>query len=377
MNSRILKTFFIIILFLTFNFLSSKKQEESRYNGSVFELREDLSIGVADGPDEYMFFDISDIDQDSKGNIYVLDYMYCQIKVFNNEGKYLKTIGRKGSGPGEFRTAWKIFIDEKDYLYTTDLNLRRLTVFNQEGVYDTSYTFPKTGSTVREFFVDQNSNFILIDSRTVYIEQKRKATTEINYYSKDMKLIRNIFTGEGISANRSMRRPFPCLLSYSYIKNGKFVYGVNDKYTFFIDTLDKNTVEEIIREFKPLKVNKNDKDKYFEFTRLIPDKNRIRDIINNTNFPKYKPPYEWILADDTGFIIMGTYEMDKNQGQKCDLYDFEGRYLKKIHLKNLNVVTDNNNVFNLKFKHSNIYANVRTEEGFAKAVRFKLVKIKD
>ncbi len=40
---------------------------------------------------------------DSRGNVYVLDHKPVGIKVFNAEGSYTQTIGRDGSGPGEFR----------------------------------------------------------------------------------------------------------------------------------------------------------------------------------------------------------------------------------------------------------------------------------
>jgi hypothetical protein len=43
------------------------------------------------------------IDADKDGNVYLADFAENRILVFNNEGKFVKQIGRAGDGPGEFR----------------------------------------------------------------------------------------------------------------------------------------------------------------------------------------------------------------------------------------------------------------------------------
>ena len=47
---------------------------EPIYDEHVFGLNEELSIGVAEGSEDYMFSLFVSVDIDEKGNIYVLDF---------------------------------------------------------------------------------------------------------------------------------------------------------------------------------------------------------------------------------------------------------------------------------------------------------------
>jgi hypothetical protein len=54
-------------------------------------------------PSEKWFFTrIAEIAVDSRGQVFVLDDLECKIHVFNAAGTRIRTLGRKGAGPGEF-----------------------------------------------------------------------------------------------------------------------------------------------------------------------------------------------------------------------------------------------------------------------------------
>ncbi len=58
--------------------------------------------GDTDDEDEF-FGVISDIKIDKSGNVYLLDSQLAEVKIYNADGEYLRSIGREGEGPGEFR----------------------------------------------------------------------------------------------------------------------------------------------------------------------------------------------------------------------------------------------------------------------------------
>ncbi len=79
------------------------------------------TIGGIDEVDEdYLMFDIFDLDVDTKGNTYILDTGNRRIQKFNKHGKHLTTIGRGGQGPGEFEFPSVINIDSKGNIVVVD-----------------------------------------------------------------------------------------------------------------------------------------------------------------------------------------------------------------------------------------------------------------
>lgn len=68
----------------------------------VTDVAVDLRFGSVEGEDlNYVFGDIRGVQAASDGTIYVLDNQAREIRVFSPEGEYLRTIMRRGEGPGE------------------------------------------------------------------------------------------------------------------------------------------------------------------------------------------------------------------------------------------------------------------------------------
>ncbi len=72
-------------------------------DAGAWRLVEELRLGnvMGDGPEG--FGDIQDIAVDPAGHIYVLDVGSKEVRVFDRDGAYLRTMARDGDGPGEIR----------------------------------------------------------------------------------------------------------------------------------------------------------------------------------------------------------------------------------------------------------------------------------
>jgi hypothetical protein len=110
-----------------------KNPKEPMYREDIFSLEEELSIGEAEGQEEYMFSEIRHIAISKDEKIFVLDSKEDHIKVFDKEGKYLMTIGTPGQGPGELDRPSSICISQNELVVLE--GARRFSVFTLEGEF--------------------------------------------------------------------------------------------------------------------------------------------------------------------------------------------------------------------------------------------------
>lgn len=81
------------------------------------------------GPDEFEW--ITDCIQDARGNYFISSYGdFDQIHQLGPDRKFRKFVGKKGSGPGEFRVPRKLAVDGQGLLYVADACNHRIQVFD-------------------------------------------------------------------------------------------------------------------------------------------------------------------------------------------------------------------------------------------------------
>ncbi|MDE2833739.1 MAG: 6-bladed beta-propeller [Bacteroidota bacterium] len=101
---------------------------------SSFTIREQLILGDdEDAPEEYLFYYPLYVRTDSHDNIYINDARRADVRVFDANGQFLTTIGRRGAGPGEMKEIVSMHVDGDDRLIVVDRNSRRLTIFTDMG----------------------------------------------------------------------------------------------------------------------------------------------------------------------------------------------------------------------------------------------------
>ena len=71
--------------------------------------------------------------------VYVADSGNCRISNFTLEGQLLRTIGSRGSGPGQFNWPSAVAISPDGDMYVTDYNNHRVQVFSPDGVFQREF----------------------------------------------------------------------------------------------------------------------------------------------------------------------------------------------------------------------------------------------
>ena len=141
-----------LLCFLMVNFLLLAGKKEVRWQ-RIFKL------AGKDEPD-YMLFLPSDMKFDGKGNVYIADLKGCFLRKYSIKGKFLGEVGREGSGPGEFRAPFKIFV-QGESVFVWDMRLRRLSVFDTDLTYRRSYHLPFN---INDFFVVNGKIYASVSS---------------------------------------------------------------------------------------------------------------------------------------------------------------------------------------------------------------------
>lgn len=104
---------------------------------------EDLVIGPRGDDANYAFYRPLDLGVDDDGRIYVFDSGNARIQVFDASGNYLRSIGREGSGPGEFDGGGRIAVAGDTLVRSGDNRLSAWNVGDGELQSDRQVTFTR------------------------------------------------------------------------------------------------------------------------------------------------------------------------------------------------------------------------------------------
>ncbi|HSN85950.1 MAG TPA: 6-bladed beta-propeller, partial [Thermoanaerobaculia bacterium] len=98
--------------------------------GWQVELAQEIT-GTEGTPSELL--DPQGLAVDDWGRIFVVDDKPRVIKVYGSDGEFVRTIGREGAGPGEFRQAFLALY--QGFLVVHDPQVARTSVFDTAGTF--------------------------------------------------------------------------------------------------------------------------------------------------------------------------------------------------------------------------------------------------
>lgn len=354
--------FSIILLFFGFNIFISCKQQKAEWKGTVEEvdgvivvknpkepmygeeilsLEEELSIGVAEGAEEYMFLDIREVAIDNKECIFVSDFRSVHIRVFDKSGNYITTIGRKGQGPGEFGQITNIQITPENELLVHDRYTRRLSFFSLDGKY--LRTEQIKGIQAGRIEVNSKGNYLV---RTYDFEEGTlNAAVELKKYSPDLEFLDTIAKDKYRNAQVS----FQPWMASKFLSSSLIVCGFRESYEFQILDSEGNVIQKILRDYIPVEISEEEK--------------TMRHLPQSNELPRYFPAFQDFSVDEEGRIYAQTFERQRD-GDKFyyDVFGSDGKYICKVRL----------NAIPQYWKNGKMYTIEEDESGFQYVKRYKV-----
>jgi len=293
-----------------------KNPKEPIFSKDVFSLEEELSIGEVEGREEYMFSRIRSIAVDARERIYVLDYKEAHIKVFDKKGMYIRTIGRRGQGPGELGLPRNLIVTKKNEIMVEDTGNRALTFFTLDGEFVKSLSTAKTVMFSRAT-IDSYNNILGMTTRA----DPENPNFELIKFNSKLNIIGTIASCPLLKP--PMINPFMPVFYWRIDENDNIIYGYPEKYELKIFNPEGEVVRKILKEFDPVVITEEEKEQ----------RKKIYPPAVKLIFSRYYPAYRIFTVDDQGRIFVQTYEKDKSgEEYYYDIFDNEGRYIAKITL---------------------------------------------
>lgn len=326
-----------------------KNPKQPFYGEDAFVLEEELSIGEAEGREEYMFQSISTLDVSDNGDIYVMDYKAQHVKVFDKTGQYLRTIGRPGQGPGELFLARTLIFTTRDELAVQ--NISNISYFSKEGEFLRNMSLAK--GRISTIDIDDEGNifgFSIVGDKGVY---------ELKKYDPELNELFSLGTSPLPSEDMQKtgkRNIFFTLLRWDIINGDQVVTGY-PKEGYIIKVFDASgkLVRRIEKDYTPLEITKED---FEERKEGYPP-----ELLKDVYAPRHFPPFWTLRADDEGRIWVTTPKKTAD-GERVfyDVFDAEGKYILEVALKASPRIFQNK-----------MYAIEEDEDGYQYVKRYKII----
>lgn len=282
-----------------------------------------------------------DLAVDALGRIYVVDGKPAAIKVFSPDGHFIRTIGRDGEGPGEFRVA---FIAIKgEHLVIQDPRVSRVSVFDTSGSFIRSWK--STCCYWNKIQIDKE-DLIYVPSMsnrkpadpprgTPYVrwtlDGVAKDTVWVPYRESEKLWNLTVTEGGKMKMSMSMGVPFMAAMVSALHPDGGVVYGWNGQYEIVRSRTGTDSVLVFGRDWTPDPVS--DARRTAELESRVKsagngiDQATVRNAFKLDDIPGTLPAYESLKVDPGGRVWARRYAVSDTTRSTFDLFDSKGAYL--------------------------------------------------
>jgi hypothetical protein len=321
---------------------------EGRFEGKLIP---EMTWGEEGPPDAALLNKPIEMHVDAQGWVYVLDWGDMHIKVYGQDGKFLRTIGRRGQGPGEFTTPAFMALMSDGRICLLDGGQHRVSFLSNDGQYISGFPFE---GYFRSLAVDGQDRLYLAKWGAAGEPKLSTEFREVPYITsifrtdvsgKDMVHLAD-FLGENMvmkaMGEGTMGMGGVFNIAWAVDRRGRLYGGFNEVFHLGAYGPDGKIEFSFGREFTPLKNPR--------FSGQVGQK-------------KMMPAFgRTIVFDDDDNLWLELSKTDDKDPSIYDIFSPEGIYLKQVKLDQRIA----------RFKNGRIYSYVRSEAEDVCIKRYRL-----
>jgi len=233
----------------------------------------------------------------SEGEIFILrnvtgegDFVYK----FDSGGKFVKSFGSYGEGPGEFQNPHHISVDDKDNLMIVDLGPQKLLKYDRNGAFIDDYKMAGEDATVgpgpRDKILAVGMIFEPVNETAVY-------TLSLKLLNMDFEELHVIdqFSFEMNPKKIKVSDPFFC---WSSSKDNIYVANENRGYEIWVFDSNGKIIQKIQKELAEIPISEDYKTKILN---PLPEFMRAAAF-----FPEFHTPFQSIVAVEDGVTVVNN-----------------------------------------------------------------------
>lgn len=294
---------------------------------SSFSLEEIFKIDTEE--DEIVNLGIADIrgfEVNSVGEIFILRTIKGEgdfIFKFDRSGKFVKSFGPQGQGPGEFQNPHHIASDSEDNIVILDSGRPILIKYDKDGVFINEYKMIGEGTRVTS---GPGANLLVLGVSLDSEKGKVTYSSSLKLLNPDLEVLQ-VIDKFSFEMRPGKFRAIEPLFCWSTSGDDIYVAKEDRGYEIWVYDYKGKLIRKIQKEYRRIPVSENYKEKILN---LFPENMR-----NVAYFPEFHPPFQSIVAGDDGRLLVSTFEEGKNPGEfMFDIFNEEGVFIGR---KSLNI----------------------------------------
>lgn len=270
------------------------------------------------------------------GTFAIVSSLGRQVPIFTPDGRHLRTIGRSGEGPGEYRSPWQVFSHGADSLVVVDI-YRSISVFDTAGRFGRRFV---PGGLVGESqgaplgrFGDGTFLFQLYHNEIQRPPGLQRGKVELVRFSMEGAHLQSFgfYEEQTYRVGSTQRHIFGPWGKFGPAGTA-FWYGPGDRFDIRLVDLEGVTTRMVRLDLPPRPVTDADvdgfRDRLLERSKGTREERFAQEMAENIEAADVFPPHDELLVDDLGNLWVQEFQpWDLRVPRTWHVFDPNGRYL--------------------------------------------------